>query len=158
MSSWCRELTLAFLVAWTGLSASIAELLRMAVPYPDSLSAALIGFFALAIGHAFADFALQSQFMAQNKNRHLVPKDTDTGKPSSMWIHVLTAHCLVHAGIVWIILAPLTPNAWAFALVEFVVHWVIDFVKCEGKTGFNADQGLHYLCKAGYLAALACYC
>jgi hypothetical protein len=146
------------LVARRGQSASFDASLRMAVPYPDSFSAALIGFFALAIGHAFADFALQSQFMAQNKNRHLVPKDTDTGRPSSMWIHVLTAHCLVHAGIVWIILAPLTAKAWAFALVEFVVHWAIDYVKCEGKTSFNTDQSLHYLCKLGYLAVLAYSC
>jgi hypothetical protein len=29
-------------------------------------------FFALAIGHAFADFAWQSQFMAINKNRHML--------------------------------------------------------------------------------------
>jgi hypothetical protein len=127
----------------------------MLVPFPSSLSTALIGFFALAIGHAFADFALQSQFMAQNKNRHLVPKDTDTGKPSSMWIHVLTAHCLCHAGMVWFILSPITQLAWALALVEFVAHWVIDYAKCEGWTSFNRDQGLHYLCKAGFIAYIA---
>jgi hypothetical protein len=125
------------------------------IPPPTSLATALIGFFALAIGHAFADFALQSQFMAENKNRHLVPKDTDTGKPSGMWLHVLTAHCLVHAGLVWLILSSLTPHAWTYALAEFGLHWAIDFFKCEGKTSFNTDQTLHYLCKAGYLAALA---
>lgn len=110
-------------------------------------------FFALAIGHAFADFAWQSQFMAMNKNRNLVPKDTDDGRPSSMWIHVLTAHCLVHSGVVWIILGQYN-MAWAFALVELVLHWWIDFAKCDGKTSFNTDQTLHYVCKAGYVAVI----
>jgi len=110
-------------------------------------------FFALAIGHAFADFALQSQFMAVNKNRNLVPKDTDDGKPSSMWIHVLSAHSLVHAGVVWMILSDFK-HAWAFAMAEFVAHWWIDFAKCDGKTSFNMDQGLHYVCKATYVAII----
>jgi hypothetical protein len=111
-------------------------------------------FFALAIGHAFADFAWQSQFMAVNKNRNLVPKDTDDGAPSSMWIHVLMAHCLVHAGVVWYILGSFK-LAWAFAVVELVAHWIIDFYKCDGKTSFNVDQGLHYLCKAVYVTVIA---
>jgi hypothetical protein len=120
---------------------------------PISAGQGLILFFALAIGHAFADFAWQSQFMAVNKNRHLVPKDTDHGAPSSMWIHVLTAHCLVHAGVVWCVLGSLK-LAWLAALIELVLHWIIDFVKCEGRTGFNTDQTLHYLCKAGFVAAI----
>lgn len=120
---------------------------------PLSLGNAFIAFFALAIGHAFADFAWQSEFMAVNKNRNLVPKDTDDGKPSSMWLHVLSAHCLVHAGAVWMILGSLK-LAWALALFEFVVHWIIDFVKCEGKTSFNTDQSLHYLCKVLYVSVV----
>ena len=110
-------------------------------------------FFALAIGHAFADFALQSQFMAVNKNRNLVPKDTDDGRPSSIWIHVLTAHCLVHSGAVWFVLASYK-MAWAVAAFELVAHWFIDFAKCDGKTSFNTDQGLHYACKAAYVGAI----
>jgi hypothetical protein len=126
----------------------------MLVPLPTSLPTACIGFFALAIGHAFADFALQSQFMAENKNCHLVPKDTDTGTPSNMWMHVLTAHCLIHAGFVWVLLSQVTSFAWIFAFMELVLHWIIDWAKCDGKTCFNTDQGLHYLCKAGYILML----
>jgi hypothetical protein len=111
-------------------------------------------FFALAIGHAFADFAWQSQFMAVNKNRHLVPKDTDDGKASSMWLHVLTAHCLIHAGVVWVVLSHMK-HAWALALAELVLHWAIDLAKCDGKTSFNTDQTLHYVCKAAYVALIA---
>lgn len=120
---------------------------------PLSWADGLIVFFALAIVHAFADFAWQSEFMATNKNRHLVPKDTDTGKPSSMWLHVLTAHCLIHAGGVWLVLGTLK-QAWVLALAEFIVHWIIDLVKCDGKTNFNQDQALHYLCKAVYVVAI----
>ena len=120
---------------------------------PPGLGNALIAFFALAIGHAFADFAWQSEFMAVNKNKNLVPKDTDDGKPSSMWMHVLAAHCLVHAGAVWLILGSLK-LAWAVALFEFVAHWFIDLNKCEGRTTFNQDQALHYFCKALYVAAI----
>ena len=120
---------------------------------PLSLGNAFIAFFALAIGHAFSDFAWQSEFMAVNKNKNLVPKDTDDGKPSSMWLHVLSAHCLVHAGSVWLILGSLK-LAWAVALFEFVIHWMIDYCKCEGRTSFNIDQFLHYLCKALYVAAI----
>ena len=123
------------------------------VTLPLSPGDAFILFFALSIGHAFADFAWQSEFMAVNKNRHLVPKDTDDGRPSSMWLHVLTAHCLVHAGVVWMILGSLK-TAWLVALVEFVLHWIIDLVKCDGKTSFNTDQGLHYACKASYVLAI----
>ncbi len=117
------------------------------------LGGALIVFFALAIGHAFADFAWQSEFMAVNKNKNLVPKDTDDGKPSSMWLHVLSAHCLVHAGAVWMVLGSLK-MAWTLALFEFIAHWFIDYVKCEGKTSFNTDQSLHYTCKALYVVVI----
>ena len=120
---------------------------------PLSLGHAFIAFFALAIGHAFADFAWQSEFMAVNKNRNLMPRDTDDGKPSTMWVHVLAAHCLVHAGAVWVVLGSLE-DAWAIALFEFAVHCCIDFVKCEGKTSFNTDQALHYFCKASYVVAI----
>jgi Protein of unknown function (DUF3307) len=125
------------------------------VSLPLDLWSALIVFFALAIGHAIADFPLQTEFLAINKNRHLVPKDTDDGKPSSMWIHCLTAHALTHAGMVFIILAPFGKAAAALAFIELVLHWILDFVKCEGWTGFNVDQAAHYVCKAAYTAAIA---
>ena len=128
---------------------SMFELAKLPLSWGDGL----ILFFALAIGHAFADFAWQSQFMATNKNRHLVPKDTDTGRPSSMWIDVFTAYSFFHAGCVWVIVGSLK-MAWLLALAEFILHWFIDLVKCDGKTDFNADQALHYLSKAAYVVAI----
>ena len=77
---------------------------------------------------------------------HLSKKDL---REHPVWIHALTAHSLIHAGAVWIVL-----GIPAFAFAEFVLHWVIDFFKGRGCFGFNADQLLHYSCKATYVAIL----
>jgi len=108
--------------------------------------------FALLIGHALADYPLQGAFLAKAKDRH-----SDSGAmfaesvpPKGLWIHALTAHSLVHAGSVWIV-----TGSVVLALVELVLHWIIDFAKCEGWTGFTTDQMLHVLCKIGYAAVIA---
>ncbi|MEI7927310.1 MAG: DUF3307 domain-containing protein [Verrucomicrobiales bacterium] len=107
--------------------------------------------FALLIGHALADYPLQGAFLAKAKDRH-----SDSGAlfgeqraPKGLWIHALTAHSLVHAGVVWLI-----TSSFALALVELVLHWLIDLVKCEGWTGFHTDQMLHVLCKIAYAVAM----
>lgn len=112
----------------------------------------LLLFFALLIGHAVADYPLQGAFLAKAKDRH-----SDSGvmfdekvAPKWLWIHALSAHSLVHAGAVWLI-----TGSVLLALVETVLHWVIDFAKCEGWTTFNTDQLLHVVCRIGYAAAIA---
>lgn len=101
-------------------------------------------FFALAIGHALADFPLQGEYIARFKSRHARPVDQET-VPSGLWVHCMTAHCLIHAGFVWLITGQVI-----FAIVEFVLHFILDFLKCEGKTSFNFDQIGHYTCKLAY--------
>jgi Protein of unknown function (DUF3307) len=97
----------------------------------------------LLIGHALADFPLQGDAMARGKNRHSVPVGIPPGqKPVAVWFHYLTAHALIHAGAVWMI----TGNHW-LGLAEGMVHWVIDFVKCENWTDPHEDQLLHIACK-----------
>jgi Protein of unknown function (DUF3307) len=107
--------------------------------------------FALLIGHALADYPLQGAFLARAKDRH-----SDSGAmfgeqkaPKGLWIHALTAHSLVHAGAVWLI-----TSSVLLAVVELVLHWCIDFAKCEDWTGFHTDQALHVLCKIGYALAI----
>ncbi len=107
--------------------------------------------FAMLIGHALADYPLQGAFLARAKDRH-----SDSGAlfgeqkaPKGLWIHALTAHSLVHAGVVWLI-----TSSVLLALVELALHWLIDFAKCEGWTGFHIDQMLHGVCKIGYTLAL----
>lgn len=113
---------------------------------PQSVPGALSLFLALAIGHALADFPLQGAFLADAKNRHAdLSQYFGKTPPPGVWVHALTAHSLVHAGAVWVV----TGSALLGA-IELVLHWVIDYAKCEGWTGFNTDQILHYLCKLGY--------
>lgn len=105
-------------------------------------------FFALMIGHDIADFPLQPAEMASGKNRN---KPIDMSKvplgqkPIRVWWHYLTAHALIHSGAVWLV----TGMAW-FALAEFVLHWVIDFAKCDNRTNPHQDQALHVACKVVY--------
>lgn len=106
------------------------------VPYFELL-------FMLLIGHAFCDYAFQSDFIAQAKNH-----TTTLGK--MFWKWVLPAHGLIHAAPVYI----LTQSIY-LGLFEFVAHCVIDYLKCAGKLTMNQDQLLHIGCKVLYVVLLA---
>jgi hypothetical protein len=100
-------------------------------------------FFAFAISHALADFPLQGDYLARVKQR---------SNAASMpeWFIALTAHSLIHAGGVWIITGSVT-----LAVVELLLHWLIDFGKGEDYYGYVADQTLHLGCKLVYVILLA---
>ena len=103
-------------------------------------------FFKLLIGHALADFAFQSDVMAKGKNRHHEMSYVPVGQERvAIWFYYLTAHALIHAGVVWAI----TGNV-LLALAELVLHWVIDFAKCEGWINLHTDQSLHIICRVLY--------
>ena len=112
-----------------------------------NLGAGLQILFALIIAHVLFDYPLQGEFLAKYKNRH-----SEGGEPATtgLWIHCLTAHSLMHAGAVWAI-----TGSFIIGLIELVLHWIIDFVKCEGITNIHTDQALHILCRIGYVIALA---
>ncbi|MFK7911710.1 MAG: DUF3307 domain-containing protein [Akkermansiaceae bacterium] len=113
---------------------------------PHSVQGVFLIFFALAIGHAIMDFPLQGKFLSDAKDRHAdISAFLGNDAPSGVWIHALTAHSLIHAGAVWLITGSAT-----LGIIEFVVHWIIDYAKCEGWTGFHTDQILHYVCKLIY--------
>lgn len=106
-------------------------------------------FFALLIGHALADYPLQGDATAKGKNRNNPPHGIPPGqKPCAVWFHYLTAHALIHAGFVWAI----TGYVW-LGVAEFVLHWFIDFAKCENLTDPHTDQILHVGCKLLYVSA-----
>ena len=107
---------------------------------------ALKALFALCIGHAVADFPLQGEYLATGKNRRFLIRMQDPSRPPHIWVVCMAAHCLIHAGSVWLI----TGSA-LLAAVELVIHCAIDVAKCEGKTTFNQDQALHVLCKMAYV-------
>ena len=108
--------------------------------------------FWLLVGHAIADFGLQNDWIARHKSRHFHPPKESSQRPDLVWLHVLTAHTLMHAGLV----ALFTGSVW-LGLAEFVVHSIIDFFKSERKFGFHTDQFLHIGCKVVWcIIAIMC--
>jgi hypothetical protein len=89
----------------------------------------------LFAGHALCDYPLQGDFLAKGKN-HTNPI------PGIPWQQCLLAHCLIHAGMVYLV----TRNIW-FALAELVIHGMTDYLKCDSRISFNVDQVIHYSCK-----------
>ena len=107
----------------------------------------LTRFWWLVVGHAVADYPLQGEAKATEKSRHS-RSPLQTQVP---WFYWLSAHSLIHGGFV----ALVTQSVW-LGLAETILHWGIDFIKCEGWTSIHQDQGLHLGCKAAW-AALAPY-
>lgn len=114
------------------------------IPCPSWLHAMQL-FLALLVGHAVADFPLQGEYLAIGKNRRLLIEMADPKLPSHIWVICMSAHCLIHAGAVWMI----TGVVW-FGLVELVLHWILDYSKCEEKISYASDQLGHVICKGGY--------
>lgn len=98
-------------------------------------------FFWLVIGHAVGDFALQHHQFATGKNKNYDPPGYDPelhGPKQTVWPYYLTAHALVHAGIVGLI-----TGSVIWAVYEFIVHWALDYSKTTKTTSIHWDQGLH---------------
>lgn len=102
--------------------------------------------FLMLVGHAVADYALQNDFMAAAKNH-----TTELGK--TYWRWVLPSHGLIHAGFVYVITGSLL-----LGIAEFVIHTLTDYLKCDGRIGFNADQFIHVGCKVVWAIAFAVFC
>lgn len=100
-------------------------------------------FAALLVIHVLADFPLQGDYLARQKSRK------GAGSRSE-WVIALIAHCVIHAGGVWLISGSL-----AFAAAELVLHGLIDLGKGEDKYGMATDQVLHLICKLAYALLLA---
>jgi len=96
-------------------------------------------FAAFMVAHALADFPLQGDYLARQKSRKHADSRSD-------WIIALTAHCVIHAGGVWLVSGSL-----AFAAAELFLHGVIDLGKGEEKYGTATDQILHLTCKLAYV-------
>lgn len=104
-------------------------------------------FFLLIFGHVLGDYALRGDaFMAQASERN--------GSRTVPWWAVLSAHSMIHAGIVLVI-----TNSVLCGILEFFAHFVIDWAKDnrllgDPKRALMVDQALHVLCKAGYVVLL----
>ncbi len=102
---------------------------------------------AMVMGHMLGDYPLQGAFLATGKNRNADPDSlfSGSGAPGGLWIHALTAHSLIQAGIVWVI-----SGSYVLSLVEFVLHWITDFIRCEKWISYTLDQCIHIACKIAY--------
>lgn len=99
-------------------------------------------FAAFLVAHALADFPLQGAYLAKQKIR----TEADS---SAEWVVALAAHCLIHAGAVWLVSGSLILGG-----VELILHCLIDIGKGEKKFGILTDQALHVICKIGYVTWL----
>jgi hypothetical protein len=107
----------------------------------------LVLFVKLLMGHAIADFGLQSDSMAKGKNRNVSPIYIPPGQKLQIcWPYWLCAHGLIHGAMVTLI----TGNVW-LGLIESIFHSAIDFGKCENCYGIHEDQAMHLLCKVLYV-------
>lgn len=90
---------------------------------------------ALIWAHLLLDYALQGDFMSKAKN-HVSPI------PGVPFQTVMASHAFLQAGPVYFATGSLVCAAF-----EFLAHGLIDVAKCRGRLSFNADQGLHLICK-----------
>jgi len=107
----------------------------------------LLMLFLLAGGHALGDFALQSDWVATNKNRNIrlrMPIE-ERARTQVIWPWLLGAHSFHHGLIVFLI-----TQRPAFGVAETICHVITDFGKCEKWFGFHADQVIHLVTKAAW--------
>ncbi len=97
----------------------------------------------LLAGHAVADYPLQGDFLARGKN-HTAPI------PGFDWWIILAMHALIHGGVVALI-----TGSPVLGAAETLLHFGIDYGKCEGRFGFRTDQALHVGCKVLWFALVA---
>ncbi len=104
--------------------------------------------FLLIAAHALCDFAFQTDVMAYSKNRHNPMRNIQPGAiPSPFWLYWLSAHALIHGGAV-----ALLTGSVALGLAETLLHWGIDYAKCENWTNLHQDQMLHVASKVVWVA------
>lgn len=99
--------------------------------------------FWLLVAHFVADYPLQGDTTAREKNR----RSATELQRHVPWYYWLTAHALMHGGAVAFVTGSI-----ALGASETFAHWLIDFGKCERWYSIHADQALHLACKAAWLA------
>jgi hypothetical protein len=93
--------------------------------------------FLLLAAHAICDYALQGDFMSKAKNHKLMP---------DIWWMVLPSHSLIQAAGVFVIL-----GSFKFTMIELFSHMIIDYLKCDNRFSYAADQFLHVCFRVAYL-------
>lgn len=97
-------------------------------------------FLLLVCSHFLADYSLQSESMAIGKGRF------DSHYNTVPWYYWMAAHCAVHSLFVMCI----THNIY-YGIIEFVIHFLSDYLKCKRKINIHIDQAIHIFSKLIYL-------
>lgn len=111
----------------------------------------LVGWMVLlTCKHIIADFVLQNYWMAHGKDQ------------KSGWALPLLVHCLIHLAVATALILIVAPRFWFIAIIDFLVHLVIDRGKgfCSSTFGMTVehpwfwtligvDQALHHLTSFG---------
>jgi hypothetical protein len=95
-------------------------------------------FVLLVAGHFIADYVFQTDSIAKGKNNNIDPCLFGVN-----WWYWMTAHAFTHGVVTYLI----TGNIYIL-IGEFILHWYIDFGKCQKWYGVHKDQFLHIVCKA----------
>jgi len=94
-------------------------------------------FLVLAMAHFVCDFVLQNDRMAVEKVKgHDITLN---------WRYWLTAHAAAHGFAVALI-----TGLPSLGLLEWVSHFMIDYIKGKERISLFQDQGLHIACKAAW--------
>ena len=118
---------------------------------------ALVGWMLLlSFKHIIADFVLQNYWMAHGKDQ------------KSGWALPLLVHCLIHLTVAMALILIVAPRFWFIAVIDFLVHLVIDRAKgfCSSTFGMTVehpwfwtligvDQALHHLTGFGLAIFMA---
>ena len=101
-------------------------------------------FYLFAV-HALADFPLQGDTTAINKN----PNANTPLQKAVPWYYWLGSHALIHGGGV-----ALVTGSLLLGVLETIAHFFIDWGKCQNYLSIHQDQGLHILCKFVWVGIL----
>jgi hypothetical protein len=101
--------------------------------------------FLLLVAHALADFPLQGDATAINKN----PNANTPLQKHVPWYYWLGSHAIIHGGGV-----ALVTGSVFLGVLETIAHFFIDLGKCKNYLSIHQDQLLHILCKAVWVVIL----
>ena len=90
----------------------------------------------MLFAHILGDFILTSEAMSRYKNRHIERKP---GIPR--WGYWLTAHAALHSGLMY-----MATGSYFAAGYILLMHWLIDYAKCDKKITADQDQAAHVAC------------
>lgn len=87
-------------------------------------------FIYMLAGHYLADYPLQGDFVAREKNKKRAQLNAST--------YILSLHCFIHAFIAYVI-----TESWLVFSIMFFSHYLIDLAKNNEVIDFMTDQILH---------------